>query len=361
MAEILDKSYWIINENGLLVLGRPAGARLSDTFDAINSDLDIPIKLYAAQTPDAKLYIRQQSTPMGDGGAKSTGPLASIIPSFNDSTIDFQTQATTGSPIAIAFPASTVGRFRRCAFSLDNTGTLVASFSAEALSVGALANAGGLFLANAFPIGWVDLECTNVVGRFKTAGSASNVIQNAVSGTPRIFRIGAGGGGSGGSNSGISQEVAIGPGIDTFTVTFPSPALNTYYVPEAQLFNDTDPNPQFLNVIVTAKTINGFTVRLNVATDSANYKLSYIVPALQMQQGSEFVGNGVSSAVVTLPIAVSGTMYSVIAQLANYVDAEPQFQPVTITARTTTTFTARWNNPTDSTNYQLAFHMAEWT
>jgi hypothetical protein len=361
MAEILDKSYWIINEDGLVVLGRPAAARLSEVNAAINADLDMPIRIHAALVPDTKLYIRQQSTPMGDGGAKSTGPLGTTVPAFTDSTIDFQTNLTTGSPISISFPASTLGRFRRCVFSLDNTGTLIAAFTPEALTVGALVNPGPYFLSGSFPIGWVDLECTNITGKFKTAGSSTSIIENAQAGTPRIFRVGAGGGGgSSGGNSGVAQEDPIANATDTFTITFPTPLIATVYVPIVCVNNYTDPSPQFLTAVVVNKTVNGFDVLLNAPTDSANYVLSYIVPVCQEQVGEAAVLNAATTVTVTLAIPLTTNAYSVVAQFVNYIDGAPQFQPVSITAKTATTFTAKWNAPTDSGNYLLAYHVAEY-
>jgi hypothetical protein len=40
-------------------------------------------------------------------------------------------------------------------------------------------------------VGYLDLECTNVAGAYKTAGSASNIIENKVGSDSRIFRFGA--------------------------------------------------------------------------------------------------------------------------------------------------------------------------
>jgi hypothetical protein len=39
--------------------------------------------------------------------------------------------------------------------------------------------------------------------------------------------------------------------------------------------------------------------------------------------------------------------------MVNTVDVTPQFQPMTVTAKSTTGFTASFNAPTDSGNYKL--------
>jgi hypothetical protein len=89
--------------------------------------------------------------------------------------------------------------------TLRDTGVIVAIFSPEAASVGALADPGTCFETGGLAIGYIDLECTNASpGRFKTAGSSTNIIENEVSGTSRISIFGSGGGGGG---SGLTSKV----------------------------------------------------------------------------------------------------------------------------------------------------------
>jgi len=360
--ETLDKSYWLINEDALTVLGRAALARLDGTFDSIDKTLDFPIRLYAALVPDSKIYLSPSITQMGNGAGKAPGPLNNTIPAFPLSTIDFQTGATTGGTISISLPASTVGMFRRCAFSFDSSGTITASFSGESGSIAGLTNAGNLFIPNSLPVGWVDLECINAGGQFKTALSATDVIENAVGGVSRIVCIAAGGGGAGGAaNAGDSADAALGIGLDTFTIVFAVPRYNTSYVVQAGIYNNTDPNPQFQSTVVTNKTVNGFTIKLNAPTDSANYFLSYLVPALQTVPGETVIPAAQTTITTLFALPLPSTNYAVSAMLVDYTDPNPQFQPVTITAKTTSGFTALWNDPTDSANYRLAYHVSEWT
>ena len=69
--------------------------------------------------------------------------------------------------------------------------------------------------------------------------------------------------------------------------------------------------------------------------------------------GETAISSGVATVTVSLGTTLGSSNYYINAQLVNTTDANPQFQPVTITARTTTTFTAKWNDPTDSANYLL--------
>jgi hypothetical protein len=62
-----------------------------------------------------------------------------------------------------------------------------------------------------------------------------------------------------------------------------------------------------------------------------------------------------ASKVITFSTAFPDTNYQVIAQLVNTTDTNPQFQPITITAKSTTGFTAKWPVGVDSANYSLSY------
>lgn len=62
-----------------------------------------------------------------------------------------------------------------------------------------------------------------------------------------------------------------------------------------------------------------------------------------------------TSKAVTFSSTLGTTNYAVIAMMNNLVDANPQFQPITITNKSATGFTATWNAPTDSANYILEY------
>lgn len=67
------------------------------------------------------------------------------------------------------------------------------------------------------------------------------------------------------------------------------------------------------------------------------------------------VSNSASSATVTFPVAIGNATYRVAAWLFNSTDANPQYIPLTITARSSASFTATWNNPVDSGNYKIMY------
>ena len=67
------------------------------------------------------------------------------------------------------------------------------------------------------------------------------------------------------------------------------------------------------------------------------------------------VTNGTTSVTVTFSSVFADTSYSANATFENTTDTNPQFQPVTITNKTISGFTATWNAPVDSGNYLLCY------
>jgi len=67
------------------------------------------------------------------------------------------------------------------------------------------------------------------------------------------------------------------------------------------------------------------------------------------------IGLGVTSIAVVFPSLLPGTNYVVVPSMVNITDANPQFQDIVITNKSTSGFTASWNAPTDTANYVLGY------
>lgn len=201
MAQTKGQSNEEVNDAGLKNLGTLGRDQLDVLFGKLNTQFDAPLRLSATYpTPDSKLNFLASSVAQADGASVSAPALKSQVFSLVASTIDFQTQVTTGATFSIAWPASTVGQFRRVGFTLLASGSIQVLFSAESATLGALVNAGTLLVKSGIAIGYIDLECTDVLGKFKTAGSATSIIENV-----KISRFSSGSGGgsaSSGSSSG---------------------------------------------------------------------------------------------------------------------------------------------------------------
>lgn len=78
--------------------------------------------------------------------------------------------------------------------------------------------------------------------------------------------------------------------------------------------------------------------------------------SLGIFSGNATLASGLTTKAVTFSTAFGSTNYSVTANLLNTTDTNPQFQPITITAQSTTGFTATWNEPTATANYVLSWH-----
>lgn len=188
-------------------LGTPANSTVETILDKVNIEVDSPLRLAASTTPDALINFTATLISAADSANKVVSPVKKqIFSTLAASTINFQTQAVSNAAyFDIAFPTpNVVGRFRYAGFTLIGSGKIKVLFSAEATSEALLSNPGALFVSGGLPIGYVALECTDVLGYFKTAGSATNIIENA-----KIYRLAAGGGSSssGGSASGGGGEL----------------------------------------------------------------------------------------------------------------------------------------------------------
>lgn len=94
----------------------------------------------------------------------------------------------------------------------------------------------------------------------------------------RIYSINLGGGGGGSSTiDGRAGTDSLSNATQTHAVTFSSDLLTTNYAVIASITNTVDGSPIFLQIVDTIKASTGFTVTFNAPTDSANYKLEYIV------------------------------------------------------------------------------------
>jgi len=195
------------------VIGAVAGENLETGFlPRLDKHFESPLRMFASATPDALLNFASALIEAGDGSGKAVPPVDDIVPFTPVGfTINFQTGVVSGGVVvtvdgvAFALPTTTVGQVRRCCFALQSDGSLAAKFSSAfadmtTLNADTTANPGALFSAlEGLPLGWIDLEAT-AANAFKTAGSASSVIQNKVGSDIRIYRFGAGGGGGGGSD-----------------------------------------------------------------------------------------------------------------------------------------------------------------
>jgi hypothetical protein len=98
-------------------------------------------------------------------------------------------------------------------------------------------------------------------------------------------------------------------------------------------------------------------VSKNILTrDSANgYRQKQVaIDTDFIRSGVSAVTTGTQTLTVSFSSVVPSTSYSLNVTLQTS-DTNPQFQPVTITAKTTSGFTVKWNANIDSVNYFLNY------
>jgi hypothetical protein len=71
--------------------------------------------------------------------------------------------------------------------------------------------------------------------------------------------------------------------------------------------------------------------------------------------GSDAVADGTTSLAITFSSALADASYTVNVNFFNTTDTDPLFQSVMIKNKTTTGFTAFWNFPVDTTNYEITY------
>lgn len=320
---------------------------LDSLLRSINADVTAPCRLDASSSPNLVVSVAgsQVSNPESNR-QHSIGHVGNTVPVFASGTITFPASdggsivPSAGSSATLTCPS---GQYVKVLVSLDAGANLVLTVgTADAVEANALVPSP---VPTATPIGFISVH--------NTGGVIDNIIQS------KIVQFSGSGGGGGSAQSGFAQEASIPSSATSVTITFPSPLPSTAYVVNPQLVNLLDADPDFQPLTVTQKTTTGFTVKWNAAMDTANYKIAYIVPVVQEAVREVIVPASATSITVDLPIALAGVNYSVIANLANYID-DPQFQPVVITMKSNTQFTASWNAPTDSANYRLSFQVAEF-
>jgi uncharacterized delta-60 repeat protein len=161
-------------------------------FQISQSQDESPLGLYASwPTPDARLNFYNSSLTVGSGSKKIIPTVnGQVFDSIVDAFINFQNQSVSNAAdFDITWPTpNIVGRFRRVGFSLSTAGKIKATFSAEFTTEAGLPNGGTLLDTEGFSLGYIDLVCTSTSGFFKTAGSATNIIEAS-----KIYRISASG------------------------------------------------------------------------------------------------------------------------------------------------------------------------
>lgn len=200
MTEMKGQNWQDVQESALGVIGTAARTTNESILSKINLHLDVPVRLYAALTPDSKLYFGPSITEAGDGAAKTVLPVEGTLTQSVSGSIDYQVIVSPVSGItltleggAYAHPvASSSGKYVAGVFVRKKDGTFDCKYSTIQNSFVALQSIdlGTLFQAiGGLPVGYIYLVSTDNAGRWKTVGSSTSIIENKTGNGSVIGRI----------------------------------------------------------------------------------------------------------------------------------------------------------------------------
>ena len=305
MADTKPDSRQIKKRSALPRLGTAANATVEAILDKVNVDANYPLRLAASDTPDARLNFSSSSVVSADSANEIVSPVKKqIFPSLSSPWINFQTQAVSNAAdFDIVFPVTnTVGRFRQAGFTLISSGKIKVLFSDEALTEGALPNAGALFVSGGLPIGYVVLECTSTSGYFKTAGSASSIIENA-----KIFRFGSGAGGGSGTGD-----------ANTFTENLKHRLTSSYYEFVTPVVFESDEQTRTASATATFDIVDGVYRFNNAAENFVSIQmfdtefLANDDDSRQVELHAEWFDSASRDDSATYQVALDGTNYETV-------------------------------------------------
>jgi hypothetical protein len=278
MAKTYIQNDQTVNEAALPISRKAARTETKDILAAFDTNFNTPFRLYASNPSSAVLNIESNEITLSDGTGKSVPPIKNQIPTVAASTINFQTGSTTGATfVDLTFPTTTVGNFRRLGLSLLQNGNIKAIWSPQSGTFGGLANPGTVLSRGAIPIGWIDLEATAVTA-FKTAGSATNIIENSVGGVPRIHVFGSGGGGGGADLN-----------VDTFTGTTITATNDTI-----QSWRYTGTSAQTFTAFTITELPDGGRITIIGTSDTNTITIPPNATGIVYQNGTKILGLGES-------------------------------------------------------------------
>lgn len=327
-----------------------AGSKTLDVLlSSISQDLTPPFKIDANSPASLVVNIGPSSVLNSISGRnKSASFLGSAIPIFSSGTVTFPSSsggnivASPGGSTPLTLPS---GDYVQVLLAIDESNNLnIVVGTPNAVLANALVPSPN---ASTQPFGYVTV--------FNNSGTIQNVTQS------NCYQFYGSGSGSG-SGGGQAQEVELTVGTTSQVVTFPVPQGSTSYIINGSIYNPTDPNPEYFPITITNKTTTTATFSWNQPLDTGDYFLDWsISPGLAEQAGEAPVSMGATSVTVTMPLSIGSTNYIVNAEMADYTDAFPQFQPVVITQKTASTFTVSWNAPTETNNVVIAWQLAAYT
>jgi len=151
----------------------------------------------------------------------------------------------------------------------------------------------------------------------------------------------------------------VGNGVTTENIVFTTAEPNTDYSIAATLRNSSGVGSIY-NLIVTNKTVNGFSLTFSGIIDSSDYWIDWYISDSTSNAGIEILSAGDQEKTITLnQPCPDSTNYVISAILKNDIDATASIYAWSIIDQTPTSFTIRFSGQMDSPNYELEWFVCE--
>jgi hypothetical protein len=234
------------------------------------------------------------------------------------------------------------------ATTATSTGTTTLTVSSSPLQqfTGTTTQTVDLPNATTLTTGWQFEILNRSTGTVTVKDGGGTTIQSMIGGSQAIYAL-ANNGTTAGSWD-ISYTTAGGNAITALTgqVTASGPGSAT-----ATIATNTVTNSNLAQM--AADTIKGNNT--SGTANAADLTVAQVLTLLGIFAGKTSLSSSSTTQAVTFSTAYANTSYSVTANLLNTTDTNPQFQPIDITAQSTTGFTASWNSPLATANYVLSW------
>jgi methionine-rich copper-binding protein CopC len=161
----------------------------------------------------------------------------------------------------------------------------------------------------------------------------------------------------------FEQVEDLNIGSESVTFLFPEPLANDSYVLNVNLINSDDGHLEIsmYGIIVTDKTVEGFSVLFSSPLDSINYKLAWSVNPEATVSGLEYFTPGSDTYRVNFGGSIGSNNYAIGTSISNQDDTNPSIYNFTIIERDENGFALQLSSPIDSTSYEFNWNVYDST
>ena len=154
-------------------------------------------------------------------------------------------------------------------------------------------------------------------------------------------------------------EQAISINSTLVDILFDIPKLDMNYSVDVNLTNTIDALPSIYDMVITKKSLTGFSVIFSAPVDSSNYILEWLTDNTLDKTGQTSIATDLTSVTINFTKRKKSLKYIISSILVNTVDSTPSIYSYMITNKTLDGFTILFSGPLDSSNYMVDWIFSE--